>query len=403
MTLPFLDAMVPAFAAAPQPKRKLVSICTTLGIHGPAFFPEQHGRGYEPSRYLRLLDGLQNDFTVFSGLSHPDVDGGHASAASFLTAARHPGSSGFRNSISLDQYAVEKLTPDTRYASLVLASAGSYGLSWTRGGVQIPADSRASAVYAKLFLNGTPEEVSRQIRRLRDGQSIMDSVASRAKALERSLGSQDRDKLDQYFTSVRELEVRLAKSEAWANTPKPRVSMKAPVDPASRTDLIGSLRPHLDVIHLALETDSTRFVTLNLEGFNQVPTIEGVTQDWHGLSHHGKDPAKIEELALIEGAEIREVGAFLSKLKGSNAGEGSLLDETMVLYGSNLGNASNHETKNLPILLAGGGFKHGQHLAFNPEGSPPLCNLYVQMLQRLGVEAQSFATSRAASIQGFEV
>lgn len=400
--LPLLEAMSPAFAAPVAPKRRLVCICTTLGIHGPAFFPDQSGRGYKASDYSSVIDTHRERFTIFSGLSHPEVDGGHASEASFLTAAMHPGTSGFKNTISLDQYAVEQLAPDTRFPSLVLSTSGSYGMSWTRGGVQIPADEKPSKLFAKLFLDGTADEVNRQVKRLKDGQSIMDAVAGRAKSLQRTVAANDRDKLEQYFTSVRELEQRLVKSEAWARKPKPKAPVKAPADPANRADVIGYAHPMFDLMHLALETDSTRFITLRLQGLNQVPPIDGVTQDWHNLSHHGKDPAKLQELALIEKAELKELGTFLGKLQGSRNDGGTLLDQTIVLYGSNLGNSSSHDTKNMPLMLAGGGFKHGQHLAFDPAAPPPLSNLYVQMLRQLGLDTSAFATSRAAGMPGFE-
>jgi hypothetical protein len=402
--LPLLDAMMPVFGASTsKPKRRMVAICTTLGIHPQHLYPEQTGSGYKPSLYSQVIDDFRNDFTIFSGLSHPEVDGGHSSEASFLTAAPHPGASGFKNSISIDQLALERLTPDTRFGSLVLATSTSYGMSWTRGGVNIPADEKPSKVFAKLFLDGTPDEVSQQVRRLKDGQSIMDTVGDQAKSLQRSVGTQDREKLDQYFTSVRELEQRLVQAEAWAKKPKPKVAMKPPVDVANNADIIGKTRPMFDLVHLALQTDSTRLVTLRLQGHNSIPPIDGVTQDWHNLSHHGKDATKIEELAIIEKAELKELHSFLKNLRASAEEGGNLLDQTMVLYGSNLGNSSSHDTKNMPLLMAGGGFKHGQHLAFDPNSPPPLCNLYVQMLRQLGVDVSSFASSKATGIPGLEI
>lgn len=403
LALPWLDAMIPAFGASqPETKRRLVAVCTTLGIYPGNLFPQQTGKGYTATPYSAVMDDLRNQFTLFSGLSHPEVDGGHSSEASYLTAAPHPGASGFKNSISLDQLAAEQLTPDTRFASLTLSTGGG-SLSWTRSGVQIPADERPSKLFAKLFLEGTADEVKQQVRKLKDGQSIMDTVSEQAKALQRDVGTQDREKLDQYFTSVRELEQRLVKAEEWAKKPKPQVAMKQPVDVTNPADLVGRARPMYDLVHLALQTDSTRIVTLRLQGTNLVPPIDGVTQDWHNLSHHGKDPGKLEELALIEKEEFKMLHEFLTKLHGSAEGTQTLLDRSLVLYGSNLGNSSSHDTKNMPIVMAGGGFKHGQHLAFNPETPPPLCNLYVQMLRQLGLETNAFASSKGTGIPGFEI
>jgi hypothetical protein len=227
-------------------------------------------------------------------------------------------------------------------------------------------------------------------------------VSAQVQALQRDVGTQDREKLDQYFTSVRELEQRLVKAEAWARHPKPKVNARPPTDPANKADIVGHARPMLDLAHLALQTDSTRIITLRLQGTNLVPPIDGVSQDWHNLSHHGKDPAKIEELAIIEKAELAELKSFLKNLKSSAEDGASLLDRTSVLYGSNLGNSSSHDTKNLPILVAGGGFKHGQHLAFDPNNPPPLCNLYVQMLRQLGLDVSGFGSAKSTTIPGLE-
>jgi hypothetical protein len=348
-----------------------------------------------------VLDEFRDQFTIFSGLSHPEVDGGHSSEASFLTAAPHPGTNGFHNTISIDQLAIERLAPDTRFSALLLASTSNYSLSWTRSGVNIPAEERPSKVFAKLFLDGTSTEVDQQVRRLKDGESIMDIVGDQARGLQRSVGAEDREKLDQYFTSVRELERRLVNAEAWVHKPKPKVNMAPPTDPQNRADIIATTRPLFDLAHLALQTDSTRIVTFRLQGHNLVPPIPGVTQDWHNLSHHGKDPSKIDELTIIEKTELQEVHTFLANLKSSAEEGGNLLDRTTVLYGSNLGNSSSHDTRNMPIVFAGGGFKHGQHLAFDPQSPPPLCNLFVQMLRRFGMDIDSFGSSKGTSIPGF--
>jgi uncharacterized protein DUF1552 len=399
LALPFLDAMLPsalrAAAESANPQRsRMIAISGTLGIHTPFLNPEQAGRGYTLTPYLEALEDFRNDFTVFSGLSHPEVDGGHASEASFFTAAAHPGTPAFRNSISLDQLAAEKLGGETRFASLVLnTSGGGTGLSWTRSGVAIPADGMPSKVFAKLFLTGTAKEVEAQVRKLRDGRSVVDAVNDQAKQMARTLGKRDSEKLDEYFTSVRELEQRLAKGEEWVKKPKPQVDAKPPQDSTDPADIIGRTRLMYDLMHLALQTDSTRLITLQVFGTGLVPPIAGVTEGHHNLSHHGKDPGKIEQLKAVELAEFEALAGLLEKLKATREEGVSLLDKTMVLFGSNLGNASSHDTKNMPVVLAGGGFKHGQHLAFDQQHNTPLCNLYVSMLQRLGIEADSFASS----------
>ncbi|MDF1810871.1 MAG: DUF1552 domain-containing protein [Verrucomicrobiales bacterium] len=390
LALPFLEAVN---AAPVTPRRRMVCINIALGLHGPNMIPETSGRDYAMTPYLKLLEKQREQFTILSGVSNPEVGGGHDSYKSFLTTAPHPNSAGFRNSISLDQYAAEELGSETRYASLALSSAGP-GLSWSRSGVEVPAYTRPSEVFQKLFLTGKPAEQAEQLRRVRDGQSVLDAVLEKSKSLSKRLTGRDRDKLDQYFEAVREAERRLVKAEDWQKKPKPQVDRKAVRDETDRNKIVEKMRLKYEIMHLALETDSTRFITYNQTGMNSVPVIPGIEIDYHNLSHHGRDPEKIRQLTIVESAIIQEFATFLDKLASSREEGGSLLDNTMVLFGSNLGNASSHDTKNLPVLLAGGGFRHGQHLAFDQTNNAPLPNLYVSMLQRLGLEVDGFGTGK---------
>jgi hypothetical protein len=403
LTLPLLEAMTPAraHAAISEPPRRMICINTTLGLHTPNLFPAQTGRDYELTPYLEPIKDYRNDLTVFSGLSHPEVDGGHPAELCYLTSAPHPRADNFKNTISLDQFAVEQLVPDTRFDSLVLASSHT-GMSITRGGVPIPAEQRPSRVFKNMFVAGTPAEVNAQVQRLKQGQSIMDTLLGEAKDFQKGLGKQDRQKLDEYFSSVRQVEKRMISAEDWTRRPKPQVDAKPPVDINNYVEVVARVRLMIDLMHLALQTDSTRFITFALNGFNAVPAIQGVTQDWHNLSHHGQDPAKLAELRIVEIQQMQLFGELLAKLKDTPEVGGTLLDRTIVLFGSNLGNASSHDNKNLPIIVAGGGFRHGQHLAFDPQKNPPLCNLYVQFLQRLGADVHAFGSSKG-TIPGFEL
>jgi Protein of unknown function (DUF1552) len=405
LALPALETFTPATRAAATagPIRRLVACCTTLGIHGENLFPKQAGRDFELTPYLEPLKEFRNDLTVFSGVSHPEVDGGHSSEASFLSAAPHPGASSFRNTISLDQFVLEKLPPATRFGSLVLNTGnGGVGLSVSRSGVKVPADYRPSEVFKKLFVNGTAKEVAQQSDRLRDGQSIMDTVAGDAKRHSARVTARDREKLDEYFTTVREVEQRLKLAEAWAQKPKPQVNVPPPTDVQNAADFVARTQLMFDLAHLALQTDSTRVITVAISGHNSVPPMKGITIDWHNLSHHGKDPEKLAQLRIIELEQMKLLAGFLVKLKASKEGGSDLLANTAVLYGSNLGNASSHDTKNMPMLLLGGGFKHGQHLAFDEKQNYPLPNLYVSVLQRLGIEASKFASS-TGTMRGLEL
>jgi hypothetical protein len=400
LALPWLDAFAQGPAAAPP--RRMLCVCTPLGLHAPYLFPSQSGRDYELTPYLDVLRDFRNDFTVMSGLAHPDVGSSHDSIYSFLTAAPHPEiRGGFRNSISLDQFAAERIGGETRFPSLALSCEG-FSLSWTRSGAIVPSDSFPSSVFARLFLAGRPDEVQAQARRLRDGRSILDAVGEQARSLQPQLGSADRDKLDEYFSSVRDLERGLARSEEWSQRPRPTVNVPPPQDNRNPADVIGKARLMFDLIHLALQTDSTRLITLLLLGTSLVPPIQGVNLGHHDLSHHGQDPGKIAQLRAVELEKLRAFVAFLTKLKDTREQGGTLLDRTMVFFSSNLGNASSHSTRNLPVILAGGGFRHGQHLAFNPASPPPLSNLYVSMLRRLGINADRFGSS-TGSLTGLEL
>ncbi|HEY2573189.1 MAG TPA: DUF1552 domain-containing protein [Verrucomicrobiaceae bacterium] len=402
--LPVLGYFQPTGRAAmlATPIRRMVCICTPLGLHAPFFFPAQSGKDYQLTPHLEQLKDFRNDFSVISGLSHPEVGSSHDSIYSFLTAAPHPElRAGFRNRISLDQFAAERIGGQTRVRSLSLSAEGG-GLSWTRSGALVPSEVQPAAVFTRLFLEGRPDEVAAQARRLRDGMSILDTVRDQAKRMESSLGARDREKMDEYFTSVRELEQRMVVTEQWSKRPKPKVEAPVPQNIANSADLVGKTRLMFDLAHLALQTDSTRLVTMLLLGTSNVPPVPGVTLGHHDLSHHGQDPNKLAQLKLIELEQMKTVRELLEKLKKTQEQGASLLDRTMVLFSSNLGNAANHSTKNLPVLFAGGGFRHGQHLAFDPANGPPMSNLYVTMLQHLGIEADKFGSSNG-TLTGLEV
>ena len=405
LALPLLDAMTPSFAFGGQSSegegkpRRMLAVCNNLGLLPGQFFPAQAGRGYELSPYLQNLREHRDDFTVISGVSHPDVDGGHPADICFLTAAPHPGSGGFRNTISLDQYIAERIGYRTRFPSLTLGvniEQGVRSLSWTASGVLIPCEEKASDVFRRLFVQGTAAEVEAQVRQLDRGQSILDTVAGQARDLQRRVGNRDRARLDQYFTSVRDLEQRMQQAREWEHRPKPVVNMPVPLDPASPREYMDKVKLMYDMARLAFETDSTRSISLMLDSVNS-PAIEfgGVktTDGYHSLSHHAHAEAKLAQLKAIDEWHMRLLANLFSDLKAVHEDGESLLDRTMVLYGSNLGNADTHVTTNLPTLIAGGGFRHGQHLAFDTGRNYPLPNLFVSMLQRMGIDEGNFASA----------
>jgi Protein of unknown function (DUF1552) len=413
LSLPMLEAMVPRGARAATPAagpgatpRRMLAVCNNLGLRPDLFFPTGTGRDYVASPYLEWLKPYRDDFTVVSGVSHPNVDGGHPADISFLTAAPHPASSSFRNTISLDQYVAERIGTLTRFPSLTLAVNGAArSLSWTGAGVAIPPEERAADVFNQLFLQGTPEQVEAQVHRLDTGRSILDAVADQARDLQRDVGTRDRDRLEQYFTSVRDLEHRLQESREWERRPKPVVSMAAPAELANPAQYMDKVKAMYDLARLAFETDSTRAITLMLNSVaTPVVTIPGetITDSYHNLSHHGKAEEKLAQLKVLDECHMKLLADLFGKLKAVNEGGETLLDRSMILYGSNLGDANSHSTVNLPTLFAGGGFRHGQHLAFDRSQNYPLPNLFVSMLQRMGFEDDRFASSTGA-MRGLEM
>src|SRR6266850_6077800 len=328
LSLPLLDAMTPAFAAAARriaagatpggKPRRMFGICNNLGLLPEHFFPKESGRDYCPSPYLELLREHLNDITVFSGVSHPDVDGGHPADNCFLTAAPHPGSAGFRNTISLDQYIGERIGHLTRFPSLTLGvnvQQGARSLSWTGSGVLIPCEEKAADVFARMFLQGTKAETEAQARKLETGRSILDAVAGQAKDLQRTVGVRDRERLDQYFTSVRELEQRLQMSREWERKPKPKVNASVPLDPADPKAYMDKVKLMYDMVRLAFETDSTRSISLMLDSVNS-PAIEfgdvKTSDGYHNLSHHGKSEAKLAQLKAIDEWHMRLLAKLYS-------------------------------------------------------------------------------------------
>jgi hypothetical protein len=407
LALPLLPSLA---RAADAPKgatpRRMIAICNNLGLLPEKFFPEKGGRDYQDSAYTALLKDHRQDLTVLGGVSHPFVDGGHPADICFLTAAPHPSSGGFRNTISLDQFAAQQIGHLTRFPSLTLGVniSGQRSLSWTAAGVMIPCEGKASAVFHKLFVQGTPAEIAAQKRRLALGRSVMDAVGEQIAAVKGALNPHDRDRLDQYLTGVRDLEGRLEKSSAWEDRPKPKIDAKPPTDPKEAKEYFERTRLMYDMARLALMTDSSRLITIMLDSVSspviEVPGAE-IKDGYHSLSHHGKTPAKLQQLEAIDSEHMRALGDLMSSLKAVKEEGGTLLDHTMVLYGSNMGNANTHVTTNLPVLFAGGGFRHGQHLLFDRENNYPLPNLFVSMLQRMGLEFDRFASS-TGTMKGLE-
>jgi hypothetical protein len=402
LALPLLECLMPVFArgAKPLSPRRMLLISNNLGVLPKPFFPQGTGRDYELSPYLSALADFRGDFTIFSGLSHPDVNGGHSTENCFLTAARGPTKSGFRNEISLDQFAAEKLGQVTRFPTLNLGvniDKANRSLSWTRDGVLLPAEDSAPALFQKMFVQGDPAAVQKQLHRLEERGSILDTLLEDTKQFSRNLGSDDKSRLDQYLTSVREVEARLLTAREWELKPKPATTQLPPADIQDKKLFFEKFDLMLAMAQLALESDSTRIVTLMVDAFAtpvfKLNPDQNTTDGYHNLSHHGQSVEKVKQLEDADRQQMALLNKLLQNLAAKPDGDAHLLDRTMILYGSNMGDANTHDNSNLPILLAGGGFQHGQHLAFKRDDNTPLSNLFVSMLQQMGGEVETFGSS----------
>ena len=402
LALPLLECMTPVFGRAAEAKapRRLLIISNNLGFLPKPFLPKTTGRDYELSPTLAPLADVKNEISIFSGMSHPDVNGGHSAENCFLTAARGPTKSGFRNQISLDQFAVEKLGQLTRFPTLNLGvniDKANRSLSWTRDGVLLPAEDSAPALFRRMFVQGDPEAVKKQLNRLDERGSILDTLMDHTKKLSRTLGSEDRSRLDQYLTSVREVEERLLTAREWELKPKPVTTLPEPEDIRDKKLIFDKLDLMLAMSQLAFESDSTRVITLMVDAFAtpafKIHDEENTTEGYHGLSHHGQAPDKVRQLADADRQQMVILQKLIKNLAAKREDGARLLDRTTVLFGSNMGDANKHDNTNLPIILTGGGLKHGTHHAFKPDNNAPLCNLFVTLLQNLGVEASAFGSS----------
>jgi hypothetical protein len=279
----------------------------------------------------------------------------------------------------------------TRFPSVVLSSNSFVSQSYNSNGVMLPATTSPAKLFAELFIQGSPDDVRSKKRELQEGKSVLDKLGSELKRVRQGVGAGDIDLLDEYLTAVREVEKNISEAQGWMEKPKPKVIEEVPADILSNADLIGRVKLLMDLITLILQTDSSRLITVMIQDHNVVPDIVGVAGNHHNLSHHGQDEDKIRQLRSVESKLLGCFTSLLDQLKSKTEANATLLDRTSVLFGSNLGNANMHDTRNLPIILAGGGFNHGKYV--QKAVSTPLSNLFVTMLNNLGLRNESFGQS----------
>jgi hypothetical protein len=410
ISLPFFSSL-PAARAATSPasgeglgKKRMVCIGNMLGFYPDAFWPAAASdptlgglgeyRDFTFGKSSAPLAAIRDRMTLVSGLDHA-TSGGHFSIHSFLSGVRQIDAKSMPNAnVTIDQYASDYVSGQTRFSTLTVGSeSGIHGgcqLSWTRTGTRVPPIPGPEQLFRLLFVGTSEQDKRVAADRFKLQGSILDLVRRDADRFQRKLNPRDREKLDEYLTSVRDVEKRIGLRRNWIDVPKP----KAPFDQPKNRNMVEDLPLLYDLIALALQTDSTRIATLEIGGdFN--PRDLDVNGDYHALSHHGQQQTSIDALITLETYQIEQFVRFVEKLSSLQDAEQPLIDHTMVLFGSGMGNANSHTNTNLPVVLAGGGFQHGRLLAFDAKSPdrPPLTNLFVSMLQQFGIETDRFATS----------
>ncbi len=405
LSIPLLETF--SFAkteAAPIPRR-MVCIGNSFGMYQPQFFPKTAGVDYRLTPLLKPLEKHRRDFTVFSHLDH-GVKGGHYAIHSFLSGVKYADAAAMPSgNISLDQRMAEVVGIETRIPALTVGSEnGLHGgcmMSWTRTGVRVPPIQGPRELFRKLFLNEDKSGNAKVADRFSLRGSILDAVQGDAESLGKRISGRDRQKLDEYFSSVRDVERRIQQRERWQAIPKP----EAPIEEPRNKNLVDDIPDLYELIALALEIDSTRIASLELAGANFNTGILSLNKGYHALSHHGQDPNNIAGLVKLETYQMLQFSKFLDRLKSVKGVQGeTLFDQTAVLFGSGMGNANAHTNSDLPIILAGGGYRLGEHRVMPGTKAErvPLSNLFLSLLQRMGVEDDGFGHS-TGTLTGLEL
>lgn len=388
------DSAIQQTRGAGAGAKRFVAVGNLLGFQQKHFFPETTGDKYEQTTLLKPLADNRDQITIYRGLDH-GLRGGHFAVHTFLSGVLHHESKNRRDgNVTIDQFIADEVGIETRFPSLTVGSEGGiHGgcqMSWTKSGVRVPPITGPAELFNKLFVTESKDRRAKQVNENSLQASILDSIREEAGSLSQRVNTEDKNKLDEYFTSIRDVEKRLQGRRRWADQPKPKAPFKKPADKNTVNDL-----PMLyELMALALQTDSTRVATLEIGG-SFLPQHLGIDKSYHSLSHHGNDKDAVANLITLETYQLEQFGKFLSRLSSMQDGDQTLLDSTAVLFGSGMGNGSSHTNSDLPIMMAGGGYGNGQFkkVASGGVGKVPLCNLYVDIAQRMGIEKESFGTS----------
>lgn len=374
--------------------RRFVAIGNLLGFQRNQLFPETTGHDFEQTRLLEPLADVRDLLTIYRGLDH-GIKGGHFAVHTFLSGVLHHESAQRKTrNVTIDQFMADEIGRQTRFSSLTVGSEGGiHGgcqLSWTKSGVRVPPITGPAELFEKLFVSESENLRARRQKSNATHASILDAVREEATHLSRQINREDKAKLDEYFTSIRDVEKRLDTRRRWIDQPKPEAPFDRPADRNTVEDL-----PLLyELIALALQTDSTRIATLEIGG-SFLPQHLGIEKSYHGLSHHGNEEEAIEHLITLESYQIEQFGKFVARLSQIEDGDQSLLDSTAVLFGSGMGDGNSHKNSDLPVIMAGGGYGQGTFKEVPAKGASkvPLCNLLLDIAHKTGVLAESFGTS----------
>jgi hypothetical protein len=370
----------------PKPApRRILFICNSLGFYAPHFFPKNPS-DLSTSEYLHGIR-LLNKLTVFGNLYHPGMEtSNHDSEKSFLTGKPNPEASNFINGISLDQVLVSTMGSQTRFPFLSFSIYDrGWGCSWNDRGVAIPPMHDEHEIFEMLF---GAEDAQAKRQRLASDTLVLEALHRDLETLRRD--SSDPAKLDTYTSVIRELETQLDREKFWLNTEKPKVINSLSID--REYEFSTKIQNLFELAKLAFRTDSTRIITLSMDWIYGAIKVPGAVGGWHTLSHHGGNPQVLSNLSCVERDILKHFDKFLWDLEQIAEQGGSLLDHTTVVFGSNFGNSSDHTCDQLPIMVAGGGYRHQGYRRF--EQATPLCNLYLELLHKHDIDTGKFGSSQ---------
>jgi hypothetical protein len=404
LTLPFLESISKAAHSKAdgsnnkQPTRFLV-VGNPFGAHPEYFFPKDFGKNFAISPTLKSLEWLKDRLTIVSHTDHGMVSG-HGREISFLSGVLPADAQAFaEKNMSIDQLFARHVGSQVRFPSVGASLDAGIRMSWTANGVEKLPITDPQKMFDHLFLNLTDAEKAERRKLLNRNGSILDTVGNQFAGVMKNATQFDRDRIDQFQTSIRELETTFGDRKTWLGKDKPTFDIsnhftESEVTIANKYDAI------FDMIAYAFETDLTRVASVEFPSALNYTDVAGVNRSYHGCTHNGKMENVTAELVAIESFQIARLSRCLKKLDSVKEpnGDGTMLDNTIVLFGSGMGYGGTHSNRNLPILVAGGGFKHRGHVdAQDSSGkNMPLCNLYVTLMQRFGIERDKFNTSTGA-------